>query len=386
METPESLPPEFFNQLRDQAKRDPLTAVDSLIHELSDGRDPTSLFYAYLLKARVGFGANPFPTGSSSDLPAEVHEQYESAIRDAARTVGGLLLEKKEIAKAWPFFKLIGEPEPVRSAIEKYSPNEEDDVYPVIDIAWQQGVLPEKGFDLLLAQQGICSTITMMSNTDLSKNPELRDACMSKLIFALHAQLSDRIRGDLVQRGRPAPADVPFTTLLTDDLFFEEAYHIDLSHLQSVVQMSLNLPAGPALNAVRDLCEYGRRLSPNLKSGVSDPPFDESYDDYAAYYDVLAGVDVDANLDHFRAKAAVGMAEGMTYPACVLVNLLIRIGRDQEALAAAKEFLSGINPAELSCPGVVELARKANDFESAAKAAKEMGDAVTFLASVIAGK
>ena len=87
-----------------------------------------------------------------------------------------------------------------------------------------------------------------------------------------------------------------------------------------------------------------------------------------------------------RAKAAVGMAEGMTYPACVLVNLLLKIGRETEALAAAKEFLSGSSPAELNCPGVVELARKVNDFESAANAAKEMGDAVTFLASVIAGR
>ena len=386
METPESFPAETFHSLRTLAKTDPALAADTLITLLSDLRDPTALFYAYLLKARVGFGASPFPTGTAADLPAEVHEPYENAIRDAARAVGSKLLEKREIARAWPFYKLIAEPGPVREALERYHPKEDEDVYPIIDVAWNQAVHPEKGFDLLLSQHGICSTITTVSGTDLTRNPELRASCVGKLVFALHEQLGERIRGDLTQRGRPAPADVPWTTLLTDDLFFEEAYHIDISHLQSVVAMATNLEPGPALDAARDLCDYGRRLAPNLRGQGGDPPFDESYDDYAVFFAILAGDNVDGNLDHFRAKAAVGQAEGMTYPACVLVNLLIRIGRDADALAAAKEFLTGTNPAELSCPGVVELARKVNDYEAAAEAAKASGDAVTFLASVIAGK
>ncbi|MFO0939029.1 MAG: hypothetical protein U0798_21210 [Gemmataceae bacterium] len=384
METPAPLSPELFSRLGQLASSDPSAAADLLIQELSDGQDPKALFYAYLLKARVGYGANPYPTGSAHDLPVEVHEAYETQIREASRNVGSLLLEKREIAKAWPFFELIGEIEPVRKAIEQYHPAEDEDAYPVIDVAWRVGVHPEKGFDLLLGQQGICSTITMMSGTDLSQKPDLRDACLGKLVFALHKQLGERIRGDLEQRGRPAPEDVAWKTLLTDDLFAEESYHIDLSHLQSVVQMAMHLPNGPALDAVRDLCEYGKRLSPNLKRQASDPPFDESYDSYLTYFNIVAGIDVDSGIEYFHFKAAAGMAEGMTYPACVLVNLLIRIGRDQQALAVAKEFFAGFSPHELSCPGVVELARKVGDFDAAALAARQSGDAVTFLASTIA--
>lgn len=382
-----AVPSEAFDRLRGLVDSlGPLAAADVLIEELSDGRDPTALFYAQLLKARVGFGVSPFPSGSSSDVPAEYHERYEAAIREAARHVGTLLLNRGDIVKAWPFFKLIGEPEPVKAAIEAYSPGEEDDVYPLIDVAWQHAVHPHKGFDLLLNRQGICSTITMVGSTNLSHAPELRDYCIGKLVAALHEQLNERVRADLAQRGKPASPDAPLAPLLTDDLFAEDAYHIDISHLQSVVQMATQLSSGPTLDKARELCAYGCKLSPNLKGHGGDPPFDESYDDYAVFLAILAGDKVDANLDRFRKKAAAGAAEGMTYPAEVLVNLLVRIGREQDAMNVIREYLKEANPAEMSCPNLVDLARKANDFESVASAARDAGDAVTFLAGLIAGK
>ena len=378
---------EAFDRLRALAQTaGPAAAADALIDELSDGRDPTALFYAQLLKARVEFGVSPFPSGSSSDVPAEYHERYESAIRESARRVGTLLLDRGDIVKAWPFFKLIGETEPVKASIETYTPGEEDDVYPLIDVAWQQGVYPHKGFDLLLSRQGICSTITMVGSTNLSHSPELRDYCIGKLVAALHEQLNERVRADLAQRGRPASPEAPLASLLTDDLFADDAYHMDISHLQSVVQMATQLSAGPTLDWARELCEYGRKLSPNLKGHGGDPPFDESYDDYAAFLAILAGDNVEANLNRFRKKAATGTAVGMTYPAEVLVNLLVRIGREREAMNPLREFLKDANPAEMSCPNLVDLARKTNDFDSVATAARDAGDAVTYLAGIIAGK
>jgi len=194
------------------------------------------------------------------------------------------------------------------------------------------------------------------------------------------------VRADLAQRGRPVSPEIPLGELLTDDLFADDAYHIDISHLQSVVQMATQLSAGPTLDKARELCAYGCKLSPNLKGHGGDPPFDESYDDFAAFLAILAGDSIDANLDRFRRKAAAGATVGMTYPAEVLVNLLVRIGREREAMDVLREFLKDANPAEMSCPNLVDLARKTNDFESVATAARDAGDAVTFLAGVIAGR
>lgn len=369
------------------AARGPAAAVDELVAELRAAEDYQGLFYALLMKKRIELGVSPFPTGPANELPAHTHEPYEDAIRDAGRHVGGVLLARNEFAKAWAFYRMLGEPEPVRDALEKFNPGPDDDVYPVIEIAWQAGLLPKKGLDLVLDRHGICSAITMVSGSDLASNPELRDYCVGRLATALHAQLTERLRSDLEARGAPASAGatIPQMVEMHPELFADDAYHIDTSHLSSVVQMSTQLPAGPELDRARELCAYGRKLAPNLR-GNNDAPFEENYDDYLPFLNVLAGVDVDAGLARFAAKAEREAAEGATYAAQVYVNLLLRANRPAEALAAAKTFLLAEDDRNLICPGVSELARRAGDFAALADAAKARNDAVGYLAGLIAAK
>lgn len=369
------------------ASRGPAAAVDELIEDLRKAEDYQSLFYALLMKKRVELGVSPFPTGNAGELPPHTHEPYEEAIRAASREVGGMLLERKEYAKAWPFYRLLGEPEPVRAALEAYAPGPDDDVYPVIEITWQQGLLPKKGFDLVLDRHGICSAITMVSGSDLSSNPELRDYCVTNLARALHAQLAERLRNDLAGRGVTVPPDATIAQMVEahPELFADDAYHIDTSHLASVVQMATNLPPGEGVNLARELCAYGRKLSPGLQ-GRNDAPFEDGYDDYLAYLDVIAGESVDEGLRRFEEKAAREAAEGATFAAQVYVNLLLKAKRPAEALAAAKRFLLAEDERNLICPGVGELARRAGDASAMAEAAKARHDPVAFLASLIAAE
>ena len=376
-----------FARLQDTlAKRGAAAAVDELIEELRKAEDFQALFYALLMKKRVELGVSPFPTGNAGELPAHTHEPYEEAIRTAGRHVGGMLLERKEFAKAWAFYRMLGEPEPVRAALEAFNPGPDDDVYPVIEIAWQNGLLPVKGFDLVLDRHGICSAITMVSGSDLSTNADLRDYCITRLATALHAQLSERLRSDLEGRGVnvPAHATIPQLVELDPALFADDAYHIDTSHLSSVVQMSTHLPPGEGVNAARELCAYGRKLSPGIQ-GHNDAPFEENYDDFLAYLNVIAGEKVEEGLARFAAKAAREAAEGATYAAQVYVNLLLKANRPAEALTAAKQFLLAEDDGSLICPGVNELARRAGDFAALSEAAKARNDAVGFLAGLIAG-
>ena len=369
------------------AARGAAAAVDELVEDLRKGDDTQALFYALLMKKRVELGVSPFPTGPASELPPETHEPYEDAIRDAGRHVGGLLLARKEYAKAWAFYRMLGEPDPVRDALEAFTPGPDDDVYPIIEIAWQGGLLPKKGFDLVLDRHGICSAITMVSGSDLASNPDLREYCITNLARALHAQLSERLRNDLTGRGVSVPdgATIPQMVELDPALFADDAYHIDTSHLSSVVQMSTNLPPGEGVNFARELCAYGRKLAPNLQ-GNNDAPFDENYDDYLAYLNVIAGEKVEEGLKRFEAKAAREAAEGATYAAQVYINLLLKADRPAEALAAAKRFLLAEDDRNLICPGVNELAKRAGDFAALSEAAKARNDAVGYLASLIAAK
>ena len=163
--------PAAFDRLESQfAKGGPAAAVEVLIAELRQAGDFNSLFYALLMKKRLELGVSPVPEPlSSADLPPHTHEPYEQAIREAGRRVGGLFLEKGELSKAWGFFRMLGEPDPVREALEKFAAAAGRRHLPEnIEIAWQGGVLPKKGFDLILDRHGVCSAITTVSSSDLN--------------------------------------------------------------------------------------------------------------------------------------------------------------------------------------------------------------------------
>ena len=383
-----ALDPAAFDRLQSAlASGGPTAAVDSLIAEIRAAEDYNNLFYALLMKKRIELGVSPFPTGPSSDLPPHTHEPYEQAIRDAGREVGGIYLQRGELPKAWNFFRMLGEPEPVREALEAYQPKPDDDIYPLIEIAWQGGVLPKKGFDMILDRHGVCSAITTVSSSDLNTNPDLRDYCIGRLVHAIHEQLTERVRGDLEGRGITVPAGISIKRVAEGhpELFGEDSYHIDTSHLSSVCQMSMYLPAGKENDLARDLCEYGRRLSPNIRGGGGDAPFDETYEDFLPFLNVVAGVNVDEGLARFRAKAEREAAEGASYAAQVYVNLLVRLNRLRDALDAAKAMLANEEERNLICPGVSELAKRLNDYQALAEAAKVRRDAIGFLAGLIAG-
>ena len=136
----------------------------------------------------------------------------------------------------------------------------------------------------------------------------------------------------------------------------------------------------------RELCEYGKRLSPRFL-GQGEPPFENHYQDYAIYLAALTGESVEEGINHFRAKAdkADPEKEG-TRPAEVLVNLLLRLGRSAEALSVARKHLASVNSRPLGCPSIVELCQRTKDYRALADIAREQGDLVHFVAGLVAEK
>ena len=74
----------------------------------------------------------------------------------------------------------------------------------------------------------------------------------------------------------PAVARVFIEAITGRDWLFDDGnYHIDVSHLAAVVRFARFLPPESAgLPVVLELCEYGKRLSPQFQF-PADPPFDD---------------------------------------------------------------------------------------------------------------
>ena len=371
----------------------PAPAIDRLIAWLRERADYTSLFYALLLKARQELGVSPIPTGAAKDLPESVHAPYEEAIRSAGRHVGQLCLDAGNVPQAWAYFRMLGESAPVKEALEAYQPKQDEDIQGVIQVAYYEGVHPRRGFDLILERNGLCNAITTLSGSQgLGHAKEDRQYCIRRLIRTLYAELCERLSAEITRREgndpRESMSEVTVPKLLAgrDWLLEDEFAHIDVSHLSAVVQMSIHLDPCKELDLARELCDYGRRLPKRLTFRGEDP-FDDLYVDYGVYLRILAGEQVEEGIAHFRAKANNADSDICgTYPAQVLVNLLLRLGRTADALAVGRQYLAAADSRHLSCPSLVELCQMAGDYKSLAQSARDQGDTVHYLAGLLAAK
>ncbi len=387
----------LFDELqRTLAAEGPDAAVGRLCDRLRENKDYSGLFYALLMRKRRQLGVSPIPTGPASELPESTHADYEEAIREAGREVGQLFLREGQLPQAWVYFRMLNEPEAVRQALDAYEPVEDEDLQTLVQIAFYEGVHPCRGFDWILNRFGICNAITTLSSQELPHPPDVRQYCLQALVRALYAELRGRLAAEIEGHDGqpPAEADAPPDTpgvlrkLIAgrDWLFADDCYHIDLSHLSSVVQMSMHLTPCTELGMARELCEYGQHLSGRFVN-PGDPPFEDQYRAIGIYLAILAGDNVEEGLDYFRKQAEQADPETVgTYPAQVLVNLLLKLDRPTEALAVARKYLAGVDNRQLSCPSIAELCQKVGDFRTLAEVAREQGDAVHFLAGLLASK
>ena len=383
-----ALDAEFFDSVATKlATAGPAAAAEQLCEMLQGSGDFAKLFYAKLLKKRVEMGVSPIPTASAADFTPQQQEEYENAIREACRTVGKLYLDSGQIPQAFGYYRMIGELGPVVAALDKYQPAEDEDIQPIVDVAYYQGANVKRGFDLVLERYGICNAITTANQFDPAHGMEGRHYCVQKLVRSLHAQLLERLKMAVQeQQGFPPTASsIPEMIEGRDWLFANDAYYTDTSHLSSVVQMSVELESPEELRLARELCTYGKRLAPTLQY-PGNPPFENLYSDVKTYLDVLLGDEAEVGIKHFKSKITADPDGPDTFAAEVLVRLLLRLKRDKEALEVARVYLLNVDERQLNVPGVFELSQRLKDYRALAEAAQLRKDPVHYLAGLIAAR
>src|SRR5579862_19271 len=335
------------------------------------------------MQKRLELGLDPIQAASLEEIPADVRPAYERAFVEAARECGGLFLADGDIVRAWPYFRAIGEPAPVADAIEKLTPGAGEQEA-VIGIAFQERANPRKGFELILGQYGICRAITCFEQYPV---PAGREESLHLLVRSLYEELARGLRHTIGQRFGVEPDAASVAELMKDRewLFEGNSYYVDSSHLISILRYSLDLEDPAVLRMAAELADYGTRLSPMFMFKV-DPPFDDVYRDHFIYLRALLGGDVDAAIAHFRQKVEANPPEvAGTAPAQVLVTLLVRLERYQEAIAVSLAHLDGVPAGQLGCPNMMQLCQMAGDWEQLKRLARERGDVLSFTAGCARG-
>ena len=116
-----------------------------------------------------------------------------------------------------------------------------------------------------------------------------------------------------------------------------------------------------------------------------DEPFSESYPSHSLYFQALLGENVDEALAYFKNKAEMLDPQYHTMIASeTYVDLLARLGRYPEAVAAAIALSKpGVQPVGIA-PSLLELAEKAGDYTAVLEYCKGRGDVLGYAAALVA--
>jgi len=376
-----------FDQL-EQAKsaQGAAAALDQLLSLLREQKEWHNLFDAIMLRKKHELHLPLSRPSSLQDVPEVNRREVEETYLQAAREAGNGFLEQGDIPNAWMYFKVIREHDKVAAALDRLPDQISDyeELDRMVHIALNQGVNPAKGVKLMISGHGLCSAITTLDQTLPHLTPEQRVACAKIMVRTLYDELRESVQRHVEQRIPMLPPDQPLDKLIAgrDWLFEGGSYHADVSHLGSVVRFARSIePPAEELELALQLAHYGAMLDKSLQYG-GDPPFSDIYPAHQHFFNVLLDKNREAGLKYFRHQLdAEPDAGDKPIYAYVLVDLLIRCGRLEEAVEIAQQYLNNLG--EEVNVSFDELCMEAGRLDVLKKVRKEQGNLVSFAAALV---
>ncbi len=133
-----------------------------------------------------------------------------------------------------------------------------------------------------------------------------------------------------------------------------------------------------------ELTEYGAMLSDRHKY-AGDPPFERVYEDHGLYLRALLGQGEEEAIGHLRASIPPvdPDGDGDTSAAQILVRLLVRLNRLEEAIEVSAQHLAGVPEGVLMVPGLSQLCVRAGRMDRLAEVARAQADPVRYASAIL---
>jgi len=132
--------------------------------------------------------------------------------------------------------------------------------------------------------------VTTLSQLQQQMTFQERRASAGLMVRHLYQDLQHSLSCDLESRGETVEPDASIRELLKghDSLFDDGNYHIDVSHLHSIVGFARSLTNDDyELKQAIELCEYGGKLSDPLRY-PGNPPFEDYYSAHSQFLNGIA--------------------------------------------------------------------------------------------------
>jgi len=374
-----------FEQLNEvMSAGDVAAALDKLVERLLAEQKYHELFEARLMAVRHRLGL-PVTGDDLDSLDDAMRTKVEEAMLENCKQIGTLLVEAGRYREGWMYLRTAGEREPLASVLQQSTPDE-DRMDEFIELALYEGVAPQRGFELVLEHYGTCNAITTFEGAIPQQGREIQDAAATMLVKHLYEELLENVRAHIQQQKGDDAASGGLAELLQQHpwIFEGDGYHVDTSHLASTVRFARLLDDPEVVRLAWELTQYGRRLSQQLQF-PGEPPFEDLYPAHARLFAATLGQDVDEALDYFRQQAESTDAE--TYGTAAIETYLIlldRLGRFDEAIDATAALVPTGMQLSPYAPRMIDLARKAGDYQRYLKICQDRDDVLAYAAGLIA--
>lgn len=371
-----------FVQLNEHAA-DPAGMIDTLVKTYRRQQMPHELFEALKMQIRQRLGLPILGEDSGTTRPEDIERQLESGLLDACREVGTMLFRSGRVREGWMYFRPTGDTKGAANLLQQVAVNDEnaDDI---VQVALYEGVDIAYGYGLLLKRMGTCNSITTFDQALSGRHYRDQRLAAALLLEHVSHELLASIRADVTRREGKEPIEHSIEQLVRQhsDLLAGGVYHIDTTHLASTIRIGRVLEEPAQIEKLNELVEYGRRLHHQYQY-PGDEPFADFYVAHGLFFGALLGKGIPQAIAYFQKKAMeLDTAEHGTAAIEVYVDLLDRLGRPEEALAAAVKMIPSDIPAQRVAPLLIELAEKAKTKQPVMEFARRRGDLLLYAAAL----
>ncbi|GEM_PF-742465 len=374
-------------------------ALGNLAEILEEKKQYSAWFEALKMRARHNLGLEIWSGDQDGDLPISVQRQLEDCLVDACQIVGEAMIKDGHIRDGWMYLRPVGDAKRAKQLLHSILPDD-DNTEQIIDVAIGQGVSPAWGFQLTLNRMGTCNAITAYDTQMHSAALTEKQEAAGRLIEHVYDELVSNVKHHLAKTLPIPPGKVSLAELISGrpELFADGGYHIDVTHLSSVLRIGRIVDDSKMQQLAIQLCEYGKQLA-ELFQPPGHLPFEPYFESHRLYYSCLVG-DEDAaqGLDFFkqqRAKATLETKDPTntfsleTQMECteVVVELLVRTHNPEQAIELLIQQLDNSAEHQRSrwTPILFNCCQQAGDFTKLMEYSRKTEDALGFgLAAIYA--
>ncbi|MGV3485618.1 MAG: hypothetical protein ACO1RT_14475 [Planctomycetaceae bacterium] len=357
-------------------------AVERMVQFFREQKRPIELFEALKMRTRHHLGLPLIAPEDEARLVDDIDRQLETGLLDACREVGEMMFSLGRIREGWMYLRPTGDVAAASELLKDVEATDEnaDDL---IQVLLHEGVDVGRGFQLLIDRNGTCNSITAYEQQIAMRGKRDRQAAARKLLDHFYGELCDAVRGDISRHEAPAGAEETLGEMLQKRawLVTNGGYHLDTTHLSSVIRIARVLNDPPSLQRAWELTQYGRRLDHQFQY-PGDEPFVDFYPSHSAYFNILLGRDVELGLDLFQRKATTADTQKVgTAPMEVYVDLLDRCGRHAAAIDMALKLVPDSVPPQRIVPLLIEMAQRCGHFQPILEFCRKRGDVLGYVAT-----